>query len=601
MKGYIKIKNNENKKICKVKLTRIIDWINKNNKRDINQWKLLSNDAVFFRLKKTIQDGSLKKDFYTVELFSTNNNISIEFINASKLQKFKVNDSFIFDIVKTSKNKYHFIHNNKYSIGKFSEKRKLDSISKLDSSEDEEDDDEEDDDEEDDDEEDEEDEEDENNYGKMNYYDETNLLTEGDIAESLNLDISFDLNDFELNGIQLKDLLARKNQTFLNKVESVLSLNKYIEYVYLNGIKEEKYLIDAWANNKRINTIILTNITEDLISNLNYILRKNKYIKNLELKFNNLYTVPNNYIEDLNLNNFIKTITLYKSHLLLEEIKCLDSIMKKPNSIETLLFNESSIKDEDMKYLMKVLKENTSIQTIKFIGNGITDKGIEYLNKGLIKNTSIKEIKLKNNTVTGEDIKYFNGVLNVNTSIKKITLVSFSFKDEQIISFLKSLENNTSLTCLKLKTFIEKKGVICLSKALKKNTSITSLILTRSKIGEEEMRYLSKAFEKNTSIKHIKLNDNFIGDKGMKYLSEALEKNTSITSIKLKGNMSITEKGIKHLGKAMMKNDYIIKISMDQSVYFPKYGITDKLKRNQKEREVKKNSFIQLLSILSKL
>jgi hypothetical protein len=67
MKNFIKIKDNKkNKTICKIKVFKIIEWINKYKNIDINEWKLFGNDCIIFQWEKVSKYNSLNQEVYTI-------------------------------------------------------------------------------------------------------------------------------------------------------------------------------------------------------------------------------------------------------------------------------------------------------------------------------------------------------------------------------------------------------------------------------------------------------------------------------------------------------------------------------------------------------
>jgi hypothetical protein len=119
-------------------------------------------------------------------------------------------------------------------------------------------------------------------------------------------------------------------------------------------------------------------------------------------------------------------------------------------------------------------------------------------------------------------------------------------------------------------------------------------------IGIEKIKYLSEVFQETKSIRKIKLNHNQIGDEGMNYLSKSLEKNTSITYISLYNNET-TNKGTKYVIKALKENHSITSIWIGRLGREDIEEIRKYFSRNKKEKQLKINSFMQLVTILSKI
>jgi hypothetical protein len=308
------------------------------------------------------------------------------------------------------------------------------------------------------------------------------------------------------------------------------------------------------------------------------------------------------------------------------DIKCeskdiirLRKYLRKSKKINFLTLSRRFSKIGNLFYfLCDFLKsDNCLVTELDLENNNIDSKKMKYLGESLIVNKLITKLFLGYNSQIGpEGIKYLSESLKVNTSINNLKLGFTEMGNEGAKYLSEALKENNSMKKLDLSlNNIESEGMRYLIDSLNVNTSITNLNLGLNQIDSKGIKYLKETL-KNNSIMRLCLNHNNFDHNGIIDLSQFLRNNTSITKLDLRKNYiypKVLSKTIKHLEDSLMLNTSIIKLKLDdeyvkrdsaeknKKISINKKQINNYLTRNREIRDRKQNSFIQLLSILSKL
>ena len=162
-----------------------------------------------------------------------------------------------------------------------------------------------------------------------------------------------------------------------------------------------------------------TSLDSRCVSILSEILKTNKTIKRLELRFSSL-------------TGGIKRVS--------------DSLFENKTLKKLVLSNVTGITDEDMSHLSNMLENNTNLKEFQLRHCNITDKGVQYIYKGLIKNKTLTEFDIRGNSeITSVSTSTIADLIQTTTSLKELRLHNTSLKDDDIETICTSLNKTTTI------------------------------------------------------------------------------------------------------------------------------------------------------------
>ena len=162
-----------------------------------------------------------------------------------------------------------------------------------------------------------------------------------------------------------------------------------------------------------------TSLDSRCVSLLSEIIKSNKSIKRLELRFSSL-------------TGGIKQIS--------------DSLFNNKTLKKLVLSNVTGITDEDMTHLSNMLINNTNLKELQLRHCNITDNGIQYICEGLIKNQTLTELDIRGNSeITSVSASTIADLIQTTASLKELRLHNTSLKDDDIKAICTSLNKATMI------------------------------------------------------------------------------------------------------------------------------------------------------------
>jgi hypothetical protein len=309
------------------------------------------------------------------------------------------------------------------------------------------------------------------------------------------------------------------------------------------------------------------NINSKEVKFLSEVLRKNKNIKDFEIK-GKLFDSHSsrNYSKSSNFHNYFFSI---------------GSFVGKKYALNRLELTACFLGDEGCKYIAKGLILNKILQTLILSKNSISELGITYLSNAIRHNKCIKELSLENNNLKKASLKYIHDFIKTNSSISKLNLSDNDLCLE-ITSFSKVLKQNSCISSIHLKGVRLEKGI----ELLLNNSCLTEINLENNRLGMYILSFLSK-IDSYRHIKEINLEKNYSNrdyshirvvmyDSLTKvsfdipqtlyeenYLEKVLIANKGLTSLTLGYKCEFTENKIKYISNLIKDFDHMTELILE--------------------------------------
>ena len=155
--------------------------------------------------------------------------------------------------------------------------------------------------------------------------------------------------------------------------------------------------------------------------------------------------------EILKTNKTIKTLVLRYSSLTGGIKQVSDSLCNNETLRLLRLSYVTGITDEDMTHLSTMLATNTSLKVLRLSNCNITDNGVRYICEGLIKNQTLTTLDIGgNHQITSVSTSTIADLIQTTTSLTELRLYYTSLNNDDIKTICTSLNKNTTIRKLYL-------------------------------------------------------------------------------------------------------------------------------------------------------
>ena len=203
-------------------------------------------------------------------------------------------------------------------------------------------------------------------------------------------------------------------------------------------IKEQqtgtKWIISLSSSSPESTSVIINNLNKCIVREL-YI-----YYTSLDSKCVSILS------EVLKTNKTIKTLWLRFSSLTGGIKQVSDSLLNNKTLEVLVLSNVIGITDEDMLRLSKMLAKNTTLNELQLPNCNITDNGVRYICESLTKNRTLTTLDIgRNHQITSVSTSIIADLIQTTTSLIRLNLINISLNDEDIEIICTSLIKNTKI------------------------------------------------------------------------------------------------------------------------------------------------------------
>jgi Ran GTPase-activating protein (RanGAP) involved in mRNA processing and transport len=290
-----------------------------------------------------------------------------------------------------------------------------------------------------------------------------------------------------------------------------------------------------------------TNLSEECCEDISQAISDNKYIKLLEIGYNNNLKTEALIVLCNGIRNNTSIYTLFLSDNVIkkEGAKILADMIKVNKTIGKLYIEKNELEDEGIGYIADALKHNKMIQTLNISDNRIGHNGLlclydtfTNLTRYEFANYSIIELYMKNNLINNsEAIKILGKIISHNCTIKYIDLSNNGISDNLVLPISEALKTNNTLETLILESNILG-GIGCkiLCQGLRQNTGVKVLNLRNNSLGYEGGKNISELLTYNKTLKYINLQANLLDEHSISLIIDKLNYNSDIKSINLMNN-----------------------------------------------------------------
>uniref|UniRef100_A0A8C5PU53 Leucine rich repeat containing 34 n=1 Tax=Leptobrachium leishanense TaxID=445787 RepID=A0A8C5PU53_9ANUR len=243
-----------------------------------------------------------------------------------------------------------------------------------------------------------------------------------------------------------------------------------------------------------------------------------------------------------------------------ENVLALCRVLDKNGFIRDLDLKYNNITDNGAMHIANFLKVNSSLLSLNLMGNDIGTSGAEHISKALFDNESLKSLRMTGNKIGNKGGMFFASMLQINSTLEDLDLGDCDLEDTTI-HISKMLKVNSTLQEIHLsKHEMTDFGIERLCEAMHENVTLKYLDISCNKITRDGVKCLAKLLKANTALEIVDLTSNRMEDDGAMYLAEAIGLyNRSLKALSIVSN-NITGKGLKALAASLKANDCLMYI-----------------------------------------
>lgn len=306
----------------------------------------------------------------------------------------------------------------------------------------------------------------------------------------IKLDISF--NDLSLDGIKyicgaLKDNV---HLTSLNLAFTSL------------GVEGCVFLLDALKDNTQIIDldIIGNKIGDDGAKIMKQLLSINKTIQKINFGSNDIGSQGMKYIAEalINHNTIITDLDVSHNHIKNEGLESIIRILTNNKYIKVLNIKFNDI--IDTKIEVEISNQFNNLIYLDISANGYFANNIQHI-VNIIKNNKIKELNIGYNSINNLNMKYICDAVKDNTSLVSLSLSNNNIRNHEVIYITDMLKNNKNLRSLDLNhNKITKYDIINIGNIIKETKIVTNLMIDDNNIGRKERRMIEEILDANRRL-----------------------------------------------------------------------------------------------------
>ena len=297
----------------------------------------------------------------------------------------------------------------------------------------------------------------------------------------------------------------------VKNIEYTLKFNKFLEEINLssNSLKNDglKYIING--------------------------LNKNTILKNLNISNNEINDKGMIYFKNL---QYCKLITLNISNNSIKNIgldilsKCL--ISDSLNNLRTLNLSSCNLNFEGVKNFFRNIDLNHSISNLILNNNNLSDGNFSDL-EIYLKNMNIKEIGLGSCNLS-KNIEDLSSIIINSNTLKKVDLSHNSIDDDTFIFFINLPKNNSILKHIDFsKNFITDFSCVHFIQGLISNRTLKTINFYDNQLNNNSANNLINVFKFNKTLTNINLENNRIQIRLMNEIKIFIKRNNDILKKKL--------------------------------------------------------------------
>jgi len=312
------------------------------------------------------------------------------------------------------------------------------------------------------------------------------------------------------------------------------------------------------------------NLGDKGVKNLMKILKNNTSIVYLDLSSNNIGILGGDEIFKMLIDNIsIININLSsveginRNRICSEGVKNIEYTLKYNKFLEEINLSSNSLKNDGLKYIIKGLNKNTILKNLNISNNEINDKGmihfknlqycklltlnisnnsiknfgLDILSKCLISDSlsNLKTLILSNCNLNFEGIKNFFRNIDLNHSINTLILNNNNLSDGNF-SDLELYLKNMNIKEIGLGSCNLSKNIEDISSIIINSNTLKKVDLSHNSIDDDTFIFFINLPKNNSILKHIDFSKNFITDFSCVHFIQGLISNRTLKTINFYDN-----------------------------------------------------------------
>ncbi|XP_038599736.1 leucine-rich repeat-containing protein 34 isoform X1 [Tachyglossus aculeatus] len=237
-----------------------------------------------------------------------------------------------------------------------------------------------------------------------------------------------------------------------------------------------------------------------------------------------------------------------------DDFEALACVLKKNPFVKGLDVRYNWLTDAGAEHVAKLLQETPALNYLNLMFNDIGTNGAELIAKALHGNQTLKHLRMTGNKIDNKGGMHFAEMLQINSSLEKLDLGDCDLGTQSLIALATVLIQNRAIKGINLNRPIlysqEEEPTVHVSHMLRENSHLLELHMCKHDMKNFGMERLCDALYLNRSLRYLDVSCNQITRDGMKFLGELLKRNKTLQVIDLSSNR-IEDDGAIYLSEAL--------------------------------------------------
>ncbi|XP_029472393.1 leucine-rich repeat-containing protein 34 isoform X2 [Rhinatrema bivittatum] len=223
-----------------------------------------------------------------------------------------------------------------------------------------------------------------------------------------------------------------------------------------------------------------------------------------------------------------------------KDVLVLTHVLRNNKSITGLDLRYNRLTDSGAEHVGKLIQEAPALRYLNLMFNDIGTKGAEILAKSLHRNEALKHLKITGNKIGSTGGMYFASMLQINSTLEELDLGDCDLGTQSLIALATILNQNQVIKSINLNRPLlysqQEETTVHIALMLKVNHGLKELHLSKHEMTDFGVQRLCENLQENFTLQYLDLSCNRITRDGVKCLAKLLEQNTVLEILDLTSN-----------------------------------------------------------------
>ncbi|XP_029472397.1 leucine-rich repeat-containing protein 34 isoform X5 [Rhinatrema bivittatum] len=228
-----------------------------------------------------------------------------------------------------------------------------------------------------------------------------------------------------------------------------------------------------------------------------------------------------------------------------KDVLVLTHVLRNNKSITGLDLRYNRLTDSGAEHVGKLIQEAPALRYLNLMFNDIGTKGAEILAKSLHRNEALKHLKITGNKIGSTGGMYFASMLQINSTLEELDLGDCDLGTQSLIALATILNQNQVIKSINLNRPLlysqQEETTVHIALMLKVNHGLKELHLSKHEMTDFGVQRLCENLQENFTLQYLDLSwlavgSNNITGNGLVALAKSLNRNRILSYIYIWGN-----------------------------------------------------------------